>query len=528
MLTARFCPAPNQSVFWPSPASSLLPQLSRSARRPFTVGLVLIVVALAVLVELRLTGAIIAVAALGLPLLLVICWLRAGVLQGIPRWAVATTVVLAIGLAAGWVLLTGDLITTLAESAFDAGTAGRRVLRDGLGIAEGGVLLMLVPPVVVRLLWRSPREVLDGFVIGVLSALLFTAAATLTRLAPQFVAAPVARNQPVQWLFFEVAVRGVTVPVTAACAGGLIGILLWFVRRSGKSGRVNGPLTITVLLILGLAVLGEYAVMGWADIEGVSQFAVLAWHVGMAILALIASRLGLQLVLLNDGESPDLTTTLKQSLLPVVATWLAVMSAVSAAIVVVPALTVKPLPRFNCPPDCGSPPKGQPVSANPRFTAADGSFSFAYPAPGTAYDINIDDRGVTATFLAGDGGKLRLTSEPAAGRTAQEVAQSFVTMRFPSAQKAFEIPNAMVGFEPGYGEVADVFPLNLDASNNRLRSVIVVAIKNDIALIAAAIGPYHQFGPSFGPGRPSPTNLQIAEDMGRYVNGFRWRGDPPT
>jgi hypothetical protein len=55
----------------------------------------------------------------------------------------------------------------------------------------------------------------------------------------------------------------------------------------------------------------------------------------------------------------------------------------------------------------------------------------------------------------------------------------------------------------------------------------VVAIKNDLALIAATVGPYHEFGPDFGPGRPSPTNLQIAEDMGRYVNSFRWRGDPP-
>ena len=515
--------ARNQSVFWPSPATSLLPHPG-SARGSFTVGLVLIAVSLAILVELRLTGAIITVAALGLPLLMVICWLRAGVLQRLPRWAVTTTVVLAIGLAAGWVLLTGDLITTLAESAFDAGTVGRRVLRDGLGIAEGGLLLMMVPAVVVRLFWRSSRDVLDGFVIGALSALLFTATATLTRLAPQFAAAPVARNQPVQWLFFEVAVRGVTVPVTAACAGGLIGILLWFVRRPGKSGWV-----IATLVILSLVVLAEYAVMGWADVEGASQLAVLAWHVGMAILALIAVRVGLQLVLPDDSESSTVPgpSTTAPSTLSVVATWLAVLSAVSAVMVIVPALTVKPLPRYNCPPDCGSPPQGRAVSANPRFTAPDGSFSFAYPGPGAAYEVKIDERGVTATFIGGDGGKLRLTSEPAAGRTAQAIAQSFVTTRFPSAQKAFEIPNAMVGFEPGYGEVADVFPLNLDVSHARLRSVIVVAVKNDIALIAATIGPYHQFGPGFGPGRPSPTNLQIAEDMGRYVNSFRWRGDPP-
>ena len=26
---------------------------------------------------------------------------------------------------------------------------------------------------------------------------------------------------------------------------------------------------------------------------------------------------------------------------------------------------------------------------------------------------------------------------------------------------------------------------------------------------------------------PSPANVQIAEDMGQYVNSFQWKGDPP-
>lgn len=511
-----FCAEPKESVLRPWLGSSLLPQASRSARHSFAIGLFVIMIALAVLVEFRLPGAIITVSALGLALLLVICWLRAGVLGELPRWSLVTTVVLAVGLAAGWVLLTGDVITTMAESAFGAGTVGRRVLRDGLGIAEGGALLMLVPAVIVRLLWQSRRHPLDGFVIGALSAVLFTSTATLTRLAPQFITAPVARNQPVHWLFFEVVVRGMTIPLTAACAGGLVGIALWSDRAAGRA----------VLLVLALAVLGEFAVIGWADIESRSQFTVLAWHLGMAIIALIGLRVGLQVALLAEGGGWT-PATAKWSPVPVLAIWMAVMTALSVIAVAGPAVTVKPQSRYNCPPDCGSPPRGRPVSANPRFTAPDGSYSAGYPAPGTAYDVRIDETGVTATFIAGDGGKLRLTSEPAAGRTAQDVAHAFITTRFPSATTAFEIPNAMVGFQPGYGEVADVSPLKVESGTTRMRAVVVVAVKNDLALIAAAIGPYHEFGPSFGPGRPSPTNLQIAEDMGRYVNGFRWRGDPP-
>ncbi len=491
-------------------------------------GSVVIVLVLAVAVALRLPGAIITVAALGLPLLLVICWLRAGVLRALPRWAVLTTVVLSIGLAAAWVVLTGDLITTMTDSAFDEGTAGRRVLRDGLGIAEGGSLLMLVPTVVVRVLWRTPRQVHDGFVIGGLAALLFTGTATLTRLAPQLAATPVGHHRPVHWLLMEAAVRGVTVPLTAACAGGLIGAALWSDRRA----RNPRPATFAVIVVCGIAVLGAYAVTGWADVEGIPQSAILAWHVGLAVIAFIALRISLRLTIRDEGNHPEAVPSdegagrQRLSPIPVIATWLVTMVTLSAIAIVVPAQTVTPPPRYNCPPDCGSPPQGRPVSVNPRFTTADRSYSVAYPAPGSAYDVRVDGNGVTATSTWGDRGTMRLTSEPAAGRTPQEVARSFVARSFPIATTAFEIPNAMVGFEPGYGEVADIFPLKLDNSSRRLRSVVVVAIKNDLALIAAAIGPYHEFGPNFGPGRPSPTNLQIAEDLGRYVNSFRWRGDP--
>ena len=59
-----------------------------------------------------------------------------------------------------------------------------------------------------------------------------------------------------------------------------------------------------------------------------------------------------------------------------------------------------------------------------------------------------------------------------------------------------------------------------------LRLLVLVAVKNDLALIAAASGPYHRFGPDFGSGKPSAVGLQLALDMGQYVNSFAWRGDP--
>jgi hypothetical protein len=53
----------------------------------------------------------------------------------------------------------------------------------------------------------------------------------------------------------------------------------------------------------------------------------------------------------------------------------------------------------------------------------------------------------------------------------------------------------------------------------------MAAVKDDLALVAFATGPYRSFGPDSGPGLPSAANLQLAEDLGKYVNSFRWAGD---
>ena len=164
--------------------------------------------------------------------------------------------------------------------------------------------------------------------------------------------------------------------------------------------------------------------------------------------------------------------------------------------------------------------------ALPRFTPPDGTFSVSYPAPGSAYEIVQDPMGVTAKFTGGDTGVLQLFSQPARGRTPREIAKELLKQKFPDAKTSYEIPNATVGYQPGYGEVADSWPPAANASYIRIRTVILVAVKNDLALVAGAVGPYHAFGPDFGPGLPSGVNLQIAQDMGKYVNSFTWQGDP--
>ena len=193
-----------------------------------------------------------------------------------------------------------------------------------------------------------------------------------------------------------------------------------------------------------------------------------------------------------------------------------------AALVLTPKIA-----HFMCPPDCGRPPTGTPVMGLPRFTAPDGNFSVAYPAPGSAYAITTEDRGVTARFTGGDGGVMQLFAEPANGRPAREVVRAVLSKAYPDARLDYEIPNAMVGYQPGYGVVADTWPQSTNATFSRVRILVTAAVRNDLALIAFAAGPFRAFGPDFGPGPPSGANLQLAQDMGKYVNSFQWRGDPP-
>ncbi|WP_102142263.1 hypothetical protein [Mycobacterium hubeiense] len=207
--------------------------------------------------------------------------------------------------------------------------------------------------------------------------------------------------------------------------------------------------------------------------------------------------------------------------------WAVGVLVVAGVLVAVSAEMSDPPARYVCPPDCGRPPMGEPVATNPSFTAPDGTFSVSYPAPGTAYEITTDADGVTAEFVGGDGGTMQLFSQPANGRPPEDIARQLVDETYPDAQTVYEIPNAMVGYQPGFGMVADTWPQAATGSYTRMRLVVMVAVKNDRALIAAAAGPYREFGPDFGSGKPSGANLQLALDMGKYVNSFRWRGDPP-
>ncbi len=277
--SATSVPRPDEHLLQPSLASSLFPNLTPKSRNVFRIGLAVVLIALVAFALLRLPGALVTVAALGFPFLFLLYLRESDAFADTPARTWALTAALGIGLGVGWVLLTGALVARSYGIALGAGVVGARMLQMGIGIPLGGVILMLMPAVIVRVLRPPTREALDGFMIGALGALTFTAAATLTRLAPQF-GSGVVSKRPMESLLVEAGIRGVAVPLTAAAAGGLIGAALWFKRPPSKEGQHPGMVR-ALLVSFAVAVLAVYVGLGLIDVAHFPQVLMLVLYLAV-------------------------------------------------------------------------------------------------------------------------------------------------------------------------------------------------------------------------------------------------------
>ena len=282
-----------------SVVSSLFPHLAHRSRAAFRWGLAALFVVLVVLALLRWQGALVAVSALGFPLLFLI-YLEESDVYGdddLPLPTMLLTAVLGAALGVAWALVTAPIV---ARSYAALGPLpSETVLRDGLAIPVGGALLMLVPAVVVRLLRPRNLESLDGFLIGSLGAVAFTAAATLVRLAPQLARDLVDRHQPLGSLLAEASIQGVAVPLTAAAAGGVVGAALWYTWQGGPRQEQRTRLVAAVVPAVVVVVV-VYTAVGLIDIARLPDAILVPAHLLIAAGAVLALRVGIHLALLKE------------------------------------------------------------------------------------------------------------------------------------------------------------------------------------------------------------------------------------
>ncbi len=296
----NFGASPDEHLLRPSLASSLFPHLGQRSRSAFRLGLILLVVCLLVFTFLRLPAALITVGTLGLPVLYFLYLRESDGFRDFPIGTLALTAVLGIGLGVGWVMLTGAMVASTYEVGLGSAIVGMRMLRVGIGIPIGGVVLMLLPAVIVRVLRPSSRESLDGFRIGMLGALTFMAAAAMTRSVPQFGTGAISKR-PMESLLVEAGIRGIALPLITAAAGGLIGAALWFTRPESKKNQHPGMVRL-VLVALASAILAVYLGLGLIDVARVPQLLMLAIYLALAVVAMLVLRVGLHLALLHEAH----------------------------------------------------------------------------------------------------------------------------------------------------------------------------------------------------------------------------------
>lgn len=194
-------------------------------------------------------------------------------------------------------------------------------------------------------------------------------------------------------------------------------------------------------------------------------------------------------------------------------------------------LLVTPGPASNvvCPPTCPNPPVGKPVASPETFHAADGTFSVTYLPAGPKVTLTKTSNSVDMRVTpSGETDEIYLTGYSASGRTAEQIVTAAAGKLAPDGRVAYVLPNAMVGFQPGYGVVIDNYLQTTTGATEHDRLIIIAAVKHDTALVAIGLGPYHQFSPNgITDGHPSGADSIAALLMDDLVNSFTWKGDPP-
>ncbi|MGH3969598.1 MAG: zinc ribbon domain-containing protein, partial [Mycobacterium sp.] len=293
-----FAVAPTEHVLRLSVVTSLFPHLPHRSRAAFRVGLAILVALLVVLGLLRWQAALIAVSTLGFPLLFQLYLQECDAYGDVRTRTLLPAAVIGIGLGVGWALLTGPIVAR-SDVAMLGAAGWTRVLWVGLAIPLGGAMLMLVPAVIARVFRPPTRESLDGFLVGALGAIVFTAAANLTRLAPQLATGLMAKDRPVGGLLVEAGIDGVAMPLTAAAAGGLVGAALWL-TRGGDPPRRRPELVAAGLAVAVVVVV--YAGVGLIDVAALAPGLQLGLHLLIAAFAVLVLRFGLHTALLREAR----------------------------------------------------------------------------------------------------------------------------------------------------------------------------------------------------------------------------------
>ena len=300
---------PDEPVLHLSLVSSLFPHLAHRSAAAFRLAAAFLVGLMVLFSATDLEAPVVAVAALGLPLLFQFYVYEVDVYEDNRLGLSLATLLAGAALGVGWALVGGPVVSDALQPSLVHSLTGGKVVEAAVAVPAVGEVLMCVPLLASAiLLWpnasqRSPlraREPLDGFALGAAGALGFTFAAVLTNMASSFSGGLFPGRSFVS-LASEALVRGLAEPVTAAAATGLIGLALWrhgtaLLRFGGgaSAGWLSSPL---VAFVVAVAVqIGE----GFTDQARLADVPLLLVHLAGAAVLLVALRVSIHQVLLAE------------------------------------------------------------------------------------------------------------------------------------------------------------------------------------------------------------------------------------
>jgi hypothetical protein len=212
--------------------------------------------------------------------------------------------------------------------------------------------------------------------------------------------------------------------------------------------------------------------------------------------------------------------------------WLIAIAGVVVLIIVLTIVGKLLIPSTPvCPAPCRiPPPRVQPLSAPHTYTSSTYGFkvdydsSFMGPSQISQQNSSSIVWTLTASSNAGPiGFPYGFFGTAANGRSAEQVAQAYQSSSFPQATMLYQITQAGLGYEPGWGAVYDLNVQAPDGGSIDSRLFVVTSISGNTAVTFAGIG----FVKSEKDEHPNPSGTPMAQIFSFLLNQVTMPGEKP-
>jgi hypothetical protein len=194
------------------------------------------------------------------------------------------------------------------------------------------------------------------------------------------------------------------------------------------------------------------------------------------------------------------------------------------------ALLSTPGPSPSCnplSPNCQGPPIGHLAGQSTHGVAetqgvlyrnAQG-FTVRY-LQGGQVQTSADGIDVAYDFNQGGVSSIQVVGGGANGATAESAVAGVAQQEFPDAKPAYELPDPLVGYQPGSGAAYNVQPASSNGSTATDQVVIAAGVQNGFVILVQVVGtllPTVDSKSPFFNGHPSPAGTNMAYALGDFI-----------